>query len=473
MRNILMALTWAWVGCASVVMQAEAASPLTGAWTSSLEFGGQRLTLVLNVSYLDGEYTASVDSPDQGAMGIPADVIAIDDDSLRLAINSIGASLDVQLDAAELKGEWRQMNQSFPLVFERMTGDVKGLDRPQEPRGPFPYSSHAVEFDNPSSKIRLAGTLTVPLTGPIHGKVILVSGSGPQDRNEEIMGHKPFWVIADYLSRHGYAVLRYDDRGTAASEGRFEDAYIADFIQDALAGVELLHQRQDLQGLPVGIIGHSEGAFVAGKIASMTDRVDFVVMLAGPGIQGGALYREQVEAILTASGVAASDIEKRLELLDRYISLVIRTPITEDISKQLGDLVTPLAALDGVTDAATIDRLIEVYGGSTLRGVLKLDPAKDYANIRLPVLALNGDHDLQVLAQSNIDGLRAIFKANRHGQLTTKRFARLNHLFQTSATGNPSEYARISETFAPQVLEYMRNWMDNLPVVMKIKHDKH
>lgn len=338
--------------------------------------------------------------------------------------------------------------------------------RPQVPVKPYPYLEEEVAFDSRQPRVRLAGTLTLPRGAGPFPAALLITGSGPQDRDESIMGHKPFLVLADYLTRRGIAVLRVDDRGVGQSTGSFNTSTSADFAEDAQAGVDFLRQRKEINPKQVGLIGHSEGGMIAPMIAARTDTVAFVVMLAGQGLTGAEVMDLQGQRMLKASGASPEQIDRQRRVQAKLFAIVatekdpqnlerqIRTAIDDEIAKLPDAEKNQAGSLK-----AGIEGQIRMLKSPWLRIYIGHDPRSDLRKLTCPVLALIGSKDLQVDADAN---LREIEKALREGgnkNFTVKELPRLNHLFQRCETGSLAEYARIEETIAPSVLELIGDWI--------------
>lgn len=437
----------------SISTSAAPISKVTGDWSGAIKLPAASLTLVLHITPSDQGFSGTLDSPDQSAYGIQGAELELTQTTVSLKFPSIAAKLTAELVDDKLQGQFFQGGMQFPITFTRSSKTQGAALRPQTPQGPFPYQEQQLYFNNKVAKLRLAGTLTLP-RGPIKAAVALISGSGPQNRDQEIVGHKPFWVIADYLSRRGYAVLRFDDRGTAESEGEFNRASLYDFAEDAEAAVQYLRSYPRLKNLPTGLIGHSEGAAVAGLVAAQTKRVDFIVMLAGPGLPGAELYRQQISAILRASVYPKQKLPQKLRLLDDIVTLVENQPLDKDLSQALTPLVSEYVRLDLLNiPQAGIKNHIAIYNAVWFRAFIKFQPASAYANIKIPVFALAAGKDLQVLQPQNNRAIEvAINKKGSPSLVSSKILPGLNHLFQESDTGKPEEYAKIEQTFAPQAL---------------------
>ncbi|WP_144395418.1 alpha/beta hydrolase family protein [Pleionea sediminis] len=332
------------------------------------------------------------------------------------------------------------------------------MNRPQTPKPPFDYITESVSVTNQKDNVTLAGTLSIP-KGHIKATAILITGSGPQDRDETILGHKPFAVIADHLTTHGIAVLRMDDRGVGQSTGRFGEATTHDFATDISAAVDFLKQRNDIPAKKIGLIGHSEGGMVAPMVASRRDDIAFLILLAGPGITIDKLYSEQRYLILKASGIDESVLNSVYRGEKRLFKEIRELPIDKPISDSIKAELRELHSVFG-TNNDSANQLIEFISTPWFRYFMTYNPEDYFRDITIPVLALNGTLDLQVAAESNLNGLQQLFEKYGYKDYTIKPLKQLNHLFQTAKTGNVNEYRQIEETFSPVALNEMTTWLE-------------
>ena len=426
-----------------------------GSWSGELDVGVAQLRLVLHVEPGEEGYTAALDSPDQGAFGIRASDVSAPGDSLVVEFADIAGQYAGAVDAAgtSLSGTWSQGGQVFPLVLGR--GEPEQVHRPQNPEAPFPYREEEVRFAGGSDGVELAGTLTLPATEGPHPAAILISGSGPQDRNEEIFQHKPFLVLADYLTRRGIAVLRYDDRGVAESTGDFATATTRDFADDVEAALGYVRTRTDIDPGAIGLIGHSEGGLVAPLVASRAP-VDWIVMIAGPGLPGDSVLALQVDALNEAAGMPSAQRAAANSLQRRLMDIAVsdRDPLAaqEEIADLLRAEVPGLAEEQARAQAAGIM-------SPWMRGFLRHDPRPVLRELTVPVLAVNGGNDLQVLAGPNLAAIESALAAAGNEDFEIVRLEGLNHLLQTSETGLVTEYGRIEETIAPIALQTIGDWI--------------
>ena len=399
-------------------LTAEAQVDLIGSWTGKLDLGVGKLTLVFHLKQADGRVNVTMDSPDQSANGIPCSNDFLSYDSLAVSVRGINASYSGRLKDGKIVGTFKQNGMSLPLVLTKSTEELK---RPQNPQPPFPYTTEEVTFRNERDGATLAGTLTWPVGYHPKSKkkplvVLFVTGSGQENRDEEIYDHKPFLVIADYLARQGIASLRYDDRATGASKGGdVRNATTEDFARDAAAGLAYLRSRKAFA--KVGIIGHSEGGAIA-FILGAQGKTDFLVSLAGPGVKGDTLGASQQNKVMEMSGLPATVTAEQIR----------KDPKIQDIP--------------------------------WFQWFNNYDPSADIAATHCPVFALNGDRDWQVISSLNLTAIQRLLPKSKYNQ--TKEYPGLNHLFQHSATGQPYEYRQIEETISPEVLSDIAEWINKL-----------
>ena len=389
---------------------------------------------------------------------------------MTMSVPSVGGGFEGILseDGRRIEGTWSQGANTFPLAVDK-TDELPEPDRPQRPVEPFPYSSTDVSFPNTRAGIELAGTITTPEGAGPHPAVVLISGSGPQNRNSTLSGHDIFWVLADHLTRNGIAVLRYDDRGVGRSGGSFKEATSEDFASDAQAAVEFLGSHPEVDGARIGLVGHSEGGLIAPMVATRVDDLAFVVLLAGPGLRGDEILYLQGELIMTANGAPRRLIEKNRtaqEALYRAVreepdAKAVRAQLLEVFEEFVGSLTSRERAMLGMSGdlQQVIDAQIATVTSPWYRFFLDYDPAPALRRLRAPVLALNGAKDLQVPPQQNLEAIEGALNAGGNEDVTVRELAGLNHLFQTARTGAPSEYGDIEETFAPVALSTITDWI--------------
>ena len=436
-------------------------------WQGSLAVGGIKLRLVLHiVKGAEGRYTGALDSPDQAAKGIPLTVTTYDKQVLKVEIPSIGGSFEGRLDKSgqEAVGAWKQGGGELPLTLTK-GGKAVEIRRPQTPKAPFPYDAEDVVFDSKPG-VRLAGTLTLPKnrTAPVP-TVLLISGSGPNNRDEDILSHKLFLVLADYLTRRGIGVLRYDKRGIGKSTGSYAQATSADFANDAEEGVAYLKTRKEVDGSKIGLVGHSEGGLIAPLVASRNRNVAFIVLMAGPGLNGEEILYRQSALIAKAAG-GQDDAIAANRLTQEKIFAIAKAEKDPIVAKQKMKALIDTFWI-GLTEEqrATIKSKDSLYAQANavvspwMHYFLTYDPLPALQKVTCPVLALNGSKDLQVPSTEDLKRIEAALKTGGNTDYTITELPGLNHLFQTCTTGAPSEYGDIEETLAPIALQTMGDWI--------------
>lgn len=435
-----------------------------GNWGGVLDLGICKLTLIFDVKQDgDGKCSALVSCVEQDLYDLPA-IATKQGDGLQFEIKTLSAVYQGMLNESktEIHGSFSQRGTSFPLV---LTKDVQApvLVRTQEPKAPYPYREEEIHYDNQEASVILAGTLTLPEGDGPFPAALLIAGSGPTDRDESIFGHKPFWVIADHLTRQGIAVLRTDKRGVGASTGDYEAATSKDFASDVLAGIAYLKSRNDIDSKHIGLIGHSEGGLVAPMAASQTEDVAFLILLAGLGVTGEELLYEQAALIDRDMGLDEVAIAHHFDLQKKVFTLIKKTKDLEAMQKQLHEMLSEeVQALNENQDdgyATYIAEEVKIYTSPWFRYILTCDPAAILKQIQAPILALNGELDLQVSPRQNIPAIKLALQEGGNPDYTVMELPKLNHLFQTCKTGSVREYAEIEETIAPIMLDTMTDWI--------------
>ncbi len=436
---------------------------ITGAWIGQLEAGPAKLNLVFHIN-TDG--TVTMDSPDQGAMGLATKVKCLREDTLAVELPLIKAQYNGKLVGEEIHGTFSQMGYSFPLNLKR--GEVK-LNRPQTPQPPFDYTMQEVAFQNKGidsytglpadgGEAWLGGTLTYPKNFkkgmPI---VLMVTGSGQQNRDEELLGHKPFLVIADYLARHGIATLRYDDRGVDKSTGNPTTVTVQSNMLDAQAGIDYLRNMKKFG--KIGVLGHSEGGLIGYMLAARR-KADFVVALAGPVLQGDSVLLMQNRDLLTVSGLDKAQVEKYATALGR----VFRYKMSEQempfatTSETLVPMLT--SDINLLPELRTnLVKAVKQIDSPWLTSYLRYNPTTDISKIKCPVMLLIGENDKQLNAEANLQTAESLFSKTTKAKSLFKSYPGLNHFFQPSVSGSPIEYAKIETTIAEEVLADIANWI--------------
>jgi pimeloyl-ACP methyl ester carboxylesterase len=439
---------------------------LEGNWLGTLKLpNGIELRLVIRVTEGDDKTRkALMDSPDQATTDIPVSSTSLKDGLWTWEVKSLGAKFSGKANenVTEYKGEFSQGSVKAPLVLKKVK-EIVEVKRPQVPKPPFPYAVEEIVFKNPAAGLQFTGTLTRPKGKDRVPAVVLITGSGPQDRDESLMGHKPFLIVADHFTRKGIAVLRYDDRGVGGSGGSVDDSTSQDFAGDVLSAVEYLKSRPDIDPKAIGLCGHSEGGLIAPIAAARSSDVAFIILMAGTGLPGDRILELQRGLILKAMGTDPAKIERAQSFSKRLIDLV-RASEPSKLKDQARSLVEKLSGelteeeKKELTEGA-LDSQLSAVNSKWFRAFLDYDPRVNLRKVSCPVLALNGELDLQVPPKENLAEIEKALKEAGNKDVTTREFKSLNHLFQTSKTGAPSEYAKIEETFSPAALEVMSSWM--------------
>jgi uncharacterized protein len=438
----------------------------TGNWLGVLNAGGAKLRIGLSVTDSAGVFTSFLMSPDQGVMKINVEKTSLNNDTLLVKCKDMKASFKGKLNykADSLIGFWIQ-GRKFPLSLGQVE-KLPSMNRPQEPKKPYPYAEEEVSFTDAKTGITFSGTLTLPQGQKKYPAVVLVTGSGPQNRDEELLGHKPFWVIADYLTRQGIAVLRYDDRGTFQSKGVFATATTEDFSKDAEAAYNFLLKEPGIDAAKVGIMGHSEGGMIAPMVASRNKSVAFVVMLAGPGLTGQEILLLQSELIQKADSTPQSEIDINNALNKKMYAIALKEKDDKKAADKMRVLIdeywktlSPEAIAKNNLDKKQLVQSVYQILTPWFRYFLKSDPSKYLVKVKCPVLAVNGSKDLQVPPKQDLEAITKYLTKAGNKNFTTHEFEGLNHLFQHAQTGSPTEYSDIEETFAPEALEYIGKWI--------------
>jgi uncharacterized protein len=439
---------------------AAAVSKAEGTWQGAIEVTNMRMRLQMHVSHDDkGKLLASVDSLDQGIQGIPASKVTEANGELSFEIPTFQAEYHGTLNASrnEISGEWTQNDSVEKLDFRRSDQPLE-VRRPQNPAKPYPYSVAEISFSSGDSKTTLAATLTIPAgTGPFPA-ALFIGGSGPTDRDETVAGHKPFLVLADLLTKKGLAVLRYDKRGTGQSSGNYEQASLSDLRGDAQAALNYLKSRKEVDPKRVGILAHSEGGILASQIAAKAGDLDWLVLLATPATTGERTLLRQSELVARTGGLPEEQIA-RSQQFDRMAYAAVREAKSATaLEAKLNDLVEK-SGLSASMPAAALQAQIRLMTTPWFRQYLDFDPAPLMEQIKCPVLALNGDRDLQVDANDTVPLLRQAYEKSGNKDFTVMEIEGVNHLFQKAQSGSPALYGAIEETIAPEVLNAVGSWL--------------
>lgn len=444
-KNIIVTIGTAALMASAFLSSEICAEGINGDWSGSLELGANmKMKLVFHIS--DTEIT--MDSPDQGAFGITGETLFLSQDSVAFSVPQISMTYSGHLKDGKIDGTFKQGYLSLPLL---LSPGVEKPNRPQAPQAPFPYSTEEVRIENPTGGSVLAGTLVIPENANVNTPVVvMVTGSGLQNRDEELFGHRPFVVIADGLARNGIASLRYDDRGAGESTGDATSATTLDFASDAKAVMDWAKATGRFG--KTGILGHSEGGIIAYMLASGEDTPDFIVSVGGPSVKGSRILAFQNKNALLKAGLTdeahAADFEAAVEKALSHDSTNNGNELDEET---LISTIYPSHDNDAITRQLT----------EALRAILRqentnpwfsffnsYDPAEAIAGIKTPTFIIYGEKDMQVPAALNLEPAK-----NLAPKAKIKVYPGLNHLMQHAEAGDISEYATIEETFAPEVLE--------------------
>lgn len=451
----------------------NAQNNFSGVWNGTLNVAGS-LRIVLHVTQAaDGSYTATLDSPDQNATGINCDKVTVTGTTLVFAIDKIKVSYTGNLvNDTTLSGSFTQ-GVTIPLDFHRNATlfVAKVMNRPQTPKPPFPYKSEEVVYGG--NGLQYGGTITIPQGKGDFPAVLLITGSGQQDRDETIFNHKPFAVLADALTRDGFIVLRVDDRGIGNSTGNFQNSTTADFINDVNASVEYLKTRKEVDDKKIGLLGHSEGAMIAPVVASQRKDINFIVLMAAPGVNGIDLLTEQTAAVYKASGVdenAVTSFKPVYKNLLTVISNAADTSIALQNATQVMNnwyaqadkhILQQLGIPSEEYKTAVIKKIVSQASSPWLKYFLTFNPQPYFANLKkVKVLALNGSRDIQVIAQQNLPPIRTALADGKTKTFDVKELPGLNHLFQTCIKCTVTEYGELEETMAPVALQTITGWLN-------------
>lgn len=445
-----------------VSLQTIFSQEIHGSWAGSLNIQGTQLPLILNVQKNGDLYQTTLDSPMQGAKGIPIKETTFANNELQIAAPNLNLKFTGHFTGNTIEGTFVQNGGSFPLVLTRKLNENPVLKRPQEPKPPFDYPIEEVVFVNPKDKNTLAGTLTLPKNKKDFPIVILITGSGSQNRDSEIYGHRPFAVIANDFALKGIGVLRIDDRGVGGSSKGTPEDTSASFAADIISAVDYLSTKGFAT---IGLIGHSEGGLIAPIVATQNKKVQFVISLAGPGIPIDKMMILQNASIAKSQGATTTQIEASAAFNKKVYAYIINyngSNLKADFQPYIKKEFKKLTQNQGLSETQ-IDEFVTQQTSSVTNPwyvyFLKFNPDLYWPKIKIPVLALNGSLDLQVKATENLGGIQASLAKAGNKKATIKELSGLNHLFQEAKTGSVAEYSTIEQTIAPIVLDTMSNWI--------------
>ncbi len=434
-----------------------------GRWQGDLELPNKKLVLIFNIAKNQaGVYSATLDVPEQGAKGILSDKVTTYKDSIEVKYRNLIASFIGVLtaDSNMIKGEWKQSGKTFPLILRKNDKEFI-IRREQDPVPPLKYHEEEVTIQNTKAGITLAGTLTYPKNGTKFPAVVLITGSGKQNRNEEIFGHRPFLVIADYLTQLGIAVLRVDDRGAGKSTGDFASSTTADFATDVEAEVNYLKARKEIDAKRIGLIGHSEGGLIAPMVANNDKKIAFVVLMAAPGLSGDKILVRQTEDLGKAAGTDSSILAASVAFNKRVYRFIKTEKDSAAAYEKLFDgyLRYYESVGQNAVNKEDIANQVKALQTKWLKYFMMYNPEPALKKLKCPVLVLNGEKDLQVSAKENLPAIKKALNEAGNKNFKVLEIKGVNHLFQTATTGSPSEYAGIGETISFDVLNTIGEWI--------------
>jgi hypothetical protein len=431
-----------------------------GIWQGALTGNGMRWRLQLHVSHDDQKHlVAALDSPDQGVSGLPATKVTQKEAIFHFEIPVVSGVYEGTLNAAKtaIAGTWTQNDVTQKLEFQR-SDKLLELVRPQNPVKPYPYREEELTFTNEKAKVSLAGTLTLPSGPGPFPAAILIGDSGRQDRDESIAGHRPFLVLADHLTRKGLAVLRFDKRSIGKSTGNYDQATTDDFAGDVEAALAYVKSRKEIDLRKIGLIGHSEGAIIAPLVATRSKDVAWIVLLAGSGLKGEDLLLLQTETSLRTAGVTDGEIFRTVAFNKQSYALVRQQKDPTALEAKLNDLIQSTST-GAAMPAGALQSQVRLLVSPWFRSFLDYDPIPALQKTACPVLALNGEKDLQVPPKENLSKIKKALEDGGNKDFQTTELPGLNHLFQHGPTGSPTEYGAIEETMAPEALNAISDWV--------------
>jgi len=445
-----------------------------GDWYGKLDIGMQKLPIVFHVTQnTDGSYATTMDSPDQKAYGLKADTTIIYNDSIKItsAKNHIVYHAQLVGDTL-LQGTFSQeIDFKLNLNHTKLTAIEK--KRPQTPKPPFSYNVQDTIYFNADKSIQYGATITYPKNGKkTFPLLILITGSGQQDRDETLSDHKPFAIIADYLTKLGYAVMRVDDRGVGQTTGDVVHATSADFANDVLAGIAFAKTLPYINKKEIGLLGHSEGGLIAPMVAAQSKDVAFIVSLAGVGVKGIDLVEKQQTDMMAAEGIPQNDAQHLVGFSQKAITIFGTEKDSADAIKKTevafyewkktmpdSSLKTLKLNMDSAATIAFIRTMYNRTANPWTQFFIKSNAARYWSKVSVPVLAINGSKDIQVAAQENLQAIKKAATSNGNKKVTIIELPGLNHLFQTCNKCTLEEYDELEESFSPQALKTIGDWL--------------
>lgn len=467
-----------------ILAVAVKAQNISGDWKGKLTVGSKSVDIIFHIfKNNSGSYNTTLDVPIQKAYNVSCNETILNGDSIIIVCKSAAMKFEAQIrEAGQISGNWLQGGLIIPTKLNKNSdvAVIKKFIRPQTPIPPFSYKSEEIEYDNTDKSIHFGGTFTVPLSGgktgsdgsTIYPTVLLITGSGKQDRDETIYEHKSFAVIADYLTQHGIAVLRVDDREMGKTSGNFMTSTTLDFANDVEAGIDYLKTRKDVDVTNIGLLGHSEGGVIAPMVASRRKDVKFIVLLAAPGVSSTELLEKQSIDLLAAQGVPLQNLEEMRPMMHDLTNAILNAPDTAIARKDAmtvftdweskhsrGIVRSTTGVVDEISRNSYVNRMVLTLNLPWYRYFMKMNPADFLFAVRCNVLALNGEKDIQVDPKTNLDAIKLIMDKNNSNKTTIIEMPGLNHLFQHCKKCTFGEYSDLDETFAPEALEIIGKWI--------------
>ena len=446
------------------------AQDINGSWSTQLEISGMKLPLVFHFEEAEDQFSASMDSPQQQAFELAFSEALRKKDSLFLKMPNMGIEIKAKIKSEEaIEAHFKQGFYSSEIQLKRKRGDDSdGLKRPQTPKPPFTYEEIEVTYTNQKAGIDLAGTLTVPENCESCKAVVLISGSGAQDRNSEIFNHQLFKVVADFLSSNNIAVLRFDERGVGESEGKFTGATTYNFVDDVEAGVSFLLEQNHFQPTQIGLYGHSEGGMVAPLLAKQNENIDFLILIAPPAVPISELMIKQQELVSQTAGLDAATIKFYEQINQEAYALIKASKDLEELTPKLQKFYTQkiedhpnLGKDGGMTAQEYKQTVMQAYTDPWMYNFLKMDPADYLSALKLPTLAFFGEKDIQVSPKENAERLIELIGENNPSNKISIQ-PNLNHLMQNATTGSIAEYGMIEETIDQDLLNEILEWLEGI-----------
>ena len=447
------------------------AQNIAGDWNGLFNSGNMKEMIVFHISRDSDLIEVTLDNPDRKAYGLPAQAVSFVNNKLSLSVQSYGMTFSGLANNSfdTIRGILENEKEKSILVLTR-TREAKCMTgRPQDPTD-FPYLREEVSFRNSKANIVLSGTLTLPKDKKAGKIVILISGSGPQNRDEEVFNQRPFLVWSDWLTKQGIGVLRYDDRGVGKSTGQFSEATSLDFADDVESAIDYLRSREDLKNISIGLIGHSEGGMIAPIVASRNSNVDFIVMLAGPGIPIDQLLVRQVEDIMILESVPENIIHLTVGTFKKSLSYLKDNSFQnkEQVAEGLREILKaeyakyPEGTEEKSKPEIKIEMEVKQLANNWFRYFVSYIPSEYLKSVSCPVLALNGTLDCQVNYKSNLAAIQEALENADNKSVVIEPMEGLNHILQRAETGAVSEYGKIDETINPAALLKVSSWIINL-----------